>query len=261
MEIYKYPTFTTDDILITSNDETVCKANGTTVSLLGAGEATVTIHCGSACADVSFTVNAAKTPYISYDFTPLKGKVGTEATDENKSVVVPNTGAAGSALDLTASAKTKEAIVDNKWQTQISEYNAQNEPLENTIDLTAQAFLYVASNVSEGCSVYINGNNANVMPSILTNISTHKLIIRYGGVEPYGEISLEETPTNKIAVYFDGEKTHLFVNGEKVVSNGSKDYIVTAFKYFNIKGATCIGSFKLFLGDSFTDEEIAEMTQ
>ena len=261
LEIYKYPTFTTDDISVTSNDETVCKVNGTTVSLLGAGEATVTVHCGSACADVSFTVNAAKTPYISYDFTPLKSNVGTEATEGNKSVVVSNTGAAGSALDLTASAKTKNEIVDNKWQTQISGYNAQNEPLENTIDLTAQAFLYVASDVSEGCSAYINGNNANVMPSILTNVSTHKLLIRYGGAEPYGEISLEETPTNKIAVYFDGEKTHVFLNGEKVVSNGSKDYIVTAFRYFNIVGATGIDSLKLFLGDSFTDKEIAEMTQ
>ena len=261
LEIYKYPTFTTDDISVTSNDEDVCKANGTTVSLLGEGETTVTVHCGSACADVSFTVNAAKTPYISYDLTPLKGKVGTEPTDENKSVVVSNTGAAGSTLDLTASANTTEVLVGNKWQTQISGYHAQTEPLENTIDLTAQAFLYVASNVSEGCSVYINGNNGNVMPSIMSNVSTHKIRIRYGDAASYGEISLEETPTNKIAVYFDGEKTHLFINGEKVVSNGSKEYIATAFKYFNINGATYIGSLKLFLGDSFTDEEIAEMTQ
>lgn len=261
LEIYKYPTFTTDDISITSDDEAVCKVSGTEVTMMGAGDATVTIRCGLVSAKVLFTVNAAKTPYISYDLTPLKDKVGTEPTDENKSVVVSNTGAAGSALDLKASANTTEVLVGNKWQTQISGYHAQNEPLENTIDLTAQAFLYVASDVSEGCSVFINGNNANVMPSIITNVSTHKLVIRYGGVEPYGEISLEETPTNKIAVYFDGEKTHLFVNGEKVVSNGSKGYIVTAFKYFNIKDAAEISSLKLFLGDSFTDEEIAEMTR
>lgn len=261
LEIYKYPTFTTDDISITSDNEAVCKVSGMEVTMMGAGNATVTIRCGLVSAKVLFTVNASKTPYVDYDLTPLASNVGTEKTDEKMTVTISNSGSAGSAFDLTASANTTDVIVDNKWQTQISAYNARTASLENTIDLTAQPFLYVANNVREGCSVFINGNNANVMPSIITNINTHKLLIRYGGVEPYSGISLEETTTNKIAVYFDGEKTYLFVNGEKVVNNGSKDYIVTAFKYFNIKGANYISSLKLFLGDSFTDEEITEMTQ
>lgn len=260
LEVYRYPTFTTENISVASNNEDVCKVNGTVVTMVGAGEATVTIHCGSASSDVLFTVNAAKTPYIAYDFTPLKSNVGTEKTDEKMTVAITNTGSAGSALDLTASANTSNVIVDNKWQTQISGYSARNASLEDKINLTAQPFLYVVDNLKEGGTITLNGSNANVMPSVQTNYTKHELHIRYGAVD-FLTISLTEYPVSKIAVYYDGEKTSVFVNGEKVLSDGGKDYIATAVEYFNFLRAHCLDGFKLFLGDDFEDYEITELTQ
>lgn len=260
LEIYKYPTFTTEDISVVSNNENICKVTGTVVTMVGVGEAMVTIHCGRASFDVLFTVKAAKTPYIAYDFTPLKSNVGTEKTDEKMTVAITNTGSAGSALDLTASAQTSDVIVDNKWQTQILAYSARNASLVDKLNLTAQSFLYIVDNLKEGAAITINGTNANVMPSVATNVSKHELYIRYGSVD-FLTVSLTENPTNKVAVYYDGEKTSVFVNGKKVLSDGGKDYIATAVEYFNFKNAHCLDGFKFFLGDNFEDYEITELTQ
>lgn len=260
LEIYKYPTFTTDDISITSDDEAVCKVSGTEVTMMGAGDATVTIRCGLVSAKVLFTVNAAKTPYADYDLTPLASNVGTEKTDEKMTVTISNSGSAGSAFDLTANANTSDVIVDNKWQTQISSYSARTASLENTIDLTAQPFLYVVRGIQEYGYVTINGSNANVMPSVTANGSNHLLYIRYGGVDAYSHETTEHA-LNNVAVYFDGEKTHVFLNGEKVVSNGGKGYIATNLEYFQFRSAANIGGLKLYLGDNFGDDEIAEMTR
>lgn len=259
LEVYRYPAFTTEDFSVESSNVGVCKVNGTEVTMVGTGEATVTIRCGSASTEVLFTVSAAKTPYISYDFAPLRSNVGTEKTDEKMSVTIANTGTAGPALDLTATAETTNVIVDNQWQTQISAYSARNVSLQRKLDLTTSPFLYVADTFRSGAAVTINGANANVMPSITSN-TNGAFMVRYGDVDLL-TLNFADHPASKIAVYYDGEKTSVFVDGEKVISDGGKAYIATAVEYFYFMCANKLDAFKLFIGDTFADEEIAELTK
>lgn len=260
LAVYRYPPFTTEDFSVESSNEGVCKVNGTAVTMVGTGEATVTIRCGSASAGVLFTVGAAKTPYISYDFVPLRSNVGAEKTDEKMSVTIANTGTGGTALDLTATAATTDVIVDNKWQTQIAKYSARNVSLQSKLNLTTTPFLYVADTFRSGVDVTINGQNANVMPSITSNTTDGSFFVRYGDVD-FLTLKFADHPASKIAVYYDGEKTSVFVDGEKVISDGGKAYIATAVEYFYFKFAHELDAFKLFIGDTFADAEIAELTK
>lgn len=257
LNVYKYPSFTTDEITVTSGSQDVCTVSGTIVTAVGAGSTEITIQCGTKSVTIPVTVSAAKSPYVAYDFAELAANIGQPRTDENASVAVANTGTAGAAFDLTATARTKDVVVDNAWVTQIDYYTSQNSPLETALNLRTQPFLYVAEVRENNGYIYLNGTNANVMPSILYKANV--CYIRYGPVA-----ICEYTPAKPpygVAIYFDGAKTSVFANGAKIASDGGYDYITGALKYFNFGEPERFNAFKLYVGDTFTDDEIIALTE
>lgn len=257
LNVYKYPSFTTDEITVTSGSQDVCTVSGTIVTAVGAGSTEITIQCGTKSVTIPVTVSAAKSPYVAYDFAELAANIGQPRTDENASVAVANTGTAGAAFDLIATATTKDVVVDNAWVTQINYYTAQNSPLETALNLRTQPFLYVVEVRENNGYIYLNGTNVNVMPSILYKANV--CYIRYGPVA-----ICEYTPAKPpygVAIYFDGAKTSVFANGAKIASNGRYDYITDALKYFRFWEPECFNAFKLYVGDTFTDDEIIALTE
>lgn len=257
LNVYKYPSFTTDEITVTSGSQDVCTVSGTIVTAVGAGSTEITIQCGTKSVTIPVTVSAAKSPYVAYDFAELAANIGQPRTDENASVAVANTGTAGAAFDLIATATTKDVVVDNAWVTQIDYYTAQNSPLETALNLRAQPFLYVAEVRENNGAIYLNGTNLNVMPSILYKANV--CYIRYGPVA-----ICEYTPAKPpygVAIYFDGAKTSVFANGAKIASDGRYDYITDALKYFRFLSTERFNAFKLYVGDTFTDDEIIALTE
>lgn len=257
LNVYKYPSFTTDEITVTSGSQDVCTVSGTIVTAVGAGSTEITIQCGTKSVTIPVTVSAAKSPYVAYDFAELAANIGQPRTDENASVAVANTGTAGAAFDLIATATTKDVVVDNAWVTQINYYTAQNSPLETALNLRTQPFLYVVEVRENNGYIYLNGTNANVMPSILYKANV--CYIRYGPVA-----ICEYTPAKPpygVAIYFDGAKTSVFANAAKIASDGRYDYITDALKYFRFWEPECFNAFKLYVGDTFTDDEIIALTE
>lgn len=257
LNVYKYPSFTTDEITVTSGSQDVCTVSGTIVTAVGAGSTEITIQCGTKSVTIPVTVSAAKSPYVAYDFAELAANIGQPRTDENASVAVANTGTAGAAFDLIATATTKDVVVDNAWVTQINYYTAQNSPLETALNLRAQPFLYVAEVRENNGAIFLNGTNLNVMPSIACK--TNVCNIRYGPVALFEYTPV--TPPYVVAIYFDGAKTSVFANGAKIASDGSYDYITDALKYFRFWEPECFNAFKLYVGDTFTDDEIIALTE
>lgn len=257
LNVYKYPSFTTDEITVTSGSQDVCTVSGTIVTAVGAGSTEITIQCGTKSVTIPVTVSAAKSPYVAYDFAELAANIGQPRTDENASVAVANTGTAGAAFDLIATATTKDVVVDNAWVTQINYYTAQNSPLETALNLRAQPFLYVAEVRENNGAIYLNGTNLNVMPSIACK--TNVCNIRYGPAALFEYTPV--TPPYVVAIYFDGAKTSVFANAAKIASDGSYDYITDALKYFRFWGAERFNAFKLYVGDTFTDDEIIALTE
>ena len=257
LNVYKYPSFATDEISVTSGSQDVCTVSGTIVTAVGAGSTEITIQCGTKSVTIPVTVSAAKSPYVAYDFAELAANIGQPRTDENASVAVANTGTAKAAFDLIATATTKDVVVDNAWVTQINYYTAQNSPLETALNLRTQPFLYVVEVRENNGYIYLNGTNANVMPSILYKANV--CYIRYGPVA-----ICEYTPAKPpygVAIYFDGAKTSVFANGAKIASDGRYDYITDALKYFRFWEPECFNAFKLYVGDTFTDDEIIALTE
>lgn len=257
LNVYKYPSFTTDEITVTSGSQDVCTVSGTIVTAVGAGSTEITIQCGTKSVTIPVTVSAAKSPYVAYDFAELAANIGQPRTDENASVAVANTGTAGAAFDLIATATTKDVVVDNAWVTQINYYTAQNSPLETALNLRTQPFLYVVEVRENNGYIYLNGTNVNVMPSIVYKANV--CYIRYGPVA-----ICEYTPAKPpygVAIYFDGAKTSVFANGAKIASDGGYDYITGALKYFNFVEPERFNAFKLYVGDTFTDDEIIALTE
>lgn len=257
LNVYKYPSFATDEISVTSGSQDVCTVSGTIVTAVGAGSTEITIQCGTKSVAVPVTVSAAKSPYVAYDFAELAANIGQPRTDENASVAVANTGTAGAAFDLIATATTKDVVVDNAWVTQIDYYTAQNSPLETALNLRTLPFLYVAEVRGNIGSIFLNGTNLNVMPSIACK--TNVCYIRYGPAALFEYTPV--TPPYVVAIYFDGAKTSVFANGAKIASDGSYDYITDALKYFRFFLAECFNAFKLYVGDTFTDDEIIALTE
>lgn len=257
LNVYKYPSFATDEISVTSGSQDVCTVSGTIVTAVGAGSTEITIQCGTKSVTIPVTVSAAKSPYVAYDFAELAANIGQPRTDENASVAVANTGTAGAAFDLTATARTKDVIVDNAWVTQIDYYTAQNSPLETALNLRTQPFLYVVEVRENNGYIYLNGTNVNVMPSIVYKANV--CYIRYGPVD-----ICEYTPAKPpygVAIYFDGAKTSVFANAAKIASDGGYAYITGALKYFKFGEPERINAFKLYVGDTFTDDEIIALTE
>lgn len=257
LTVYKYPSFATDEIAVTSGSQDVCTVSGTTVTAVGVGSTEITIQCGTKSITIPVTVNAAKSPYVAYDFATLIANIGQTATDENKTATIANAGAAGAEFNLTATATTKNVIVDNKWVTKIDNYNAQNSPIETALNLKAQPFLYVVEIRENSGRILLNGSNANVMPSV-TWTST-SWVIRYGPVD-----ILEYTPKTlpcRIAIYFDGAKTSVFADGAKIASDGASNYITTALQFFYSLVTASFNLLTLYIGATFTDEEIIALTE
>lgn len=257
LNVYKYPSFATDEISVTSGSQDVCTVSGTIVTAVGAGSTEITIQCGTKSVTIPVTVSAAKSPYVAYDFAELAANIGQLRTDENASVAVANTGTAGAAFDLTATARTKDVVVDNAWVTQIDYYTSQNSPLETALNLRTQPFLYVVEVRENNGYIYLNGTNVNVMPSIVYKANV--CYIRYGPVA-----ICEYTPAKPpygVAIYFDGAKTSVFANGAKIASDGGYDYITGALKYFKFGEPERFNAFKLYVGDTFTDDEIIALTE
>lgn len=257
LNVYKYPSFTTDEITVTSGSQDVCTVSGTIVTAVGAGSTEITIQCGTKSVTIPVTVSAAKSPYVAYDFAELAANIGQPRTDENASVAVANTGTAGAAFDLIATATTKDVVVDNAWVTQIDYYTAQNSPLETALNLRAQPFLYVAEVRENNGAIYLNGTNLNVMPSIACK--TNVCYIRYGPVALFEYTPV--TPPYVVAIYFDGARTSVFANGAKIASDGGYDYITDALQYFRFWSTERFNAFKLYVGDTFTDDEIIALTE
>lgn len=257
LNVHKYPSFATDEISVTSGSQDVCTVSGTIVTAVGAGSTEITIQCGTKSVTIPVTVSAAKSPYVAYDFAELAANIGQPRTDENASVAVANTGTAGAAFDLIATAATKDVVVDNAWVTQIDYYTAQNSPLETALNLRTQPFLYVVEVRENNGYIYLNGTNVNVMPSIVYKANV--CYIRYGPVA-----MCEYTPAKPpygVAIYFDGAKTSVFANGAKIASDGGYDYITGALKYFKFGEPERFNAFKLYVGDTFTDDEIIAFTE
>lgn len=257
LNVYKYPSFATDEISVTSGSQDVCTVSGTIVTAVGAGSTEITIQCGTKSVTIPVTVSAAKSPYVAYDFAELAANIGQPRTDENASVAVANTGTAGAAFDLIATATTKDVVVDNAWVTQIDYYTAQNSPLETALNLRAQPFLYVAEVRENNGAIYLNGTNLNVMPSIACK--TNVCYIRYGPVALFEYTPV--TPPYVVAIYFDGARTSVFANGAKIASDGGYDYITDALQYFRFWSTERFNAFKLYVGDTFTDDEIIALTE
>ena len=264
LTMYKYPAFATDEVVLKSADENVCTVSGSIITGTGAGETTITAVCGAHSFVLSVQVNAAKTPYAAYDFTVLAEHIDTEPTDDNTSILIPNTGTAGEVLDLTATAYSR-SIVGDTVRNAVIDYSAKNVELESTLNLKTQPLLYLLTGLDSTnkhelgayLRVFNNGTNANVMPSCIFNQST--VSIRCGSVDAYTADNPGEV--KNIAIYHNGSASSVFINGEKVVSGGDVGYITTAFSYFNILGLSKnIGSFKMYIGDTFTDEELITMT-
>lgn len=56
--IYKYPRYTTDNVVLSSSDTTVATVDGTSITGVGEGTATITVRCGDATADVPVIVSS-----------------------------------------------------------------------------------------------------------------------------------------------------------------------------------------------------------
>ena len=141
--------------------------------------------------------------------------------------------------------------------TQIDYYTAQNSPLETALNLRAQPFLYVAEVRENNGAIYLNGTNLNVMPSIACK--TNVCYIRYGPVALFEYTPV--TPSYVVAIYFDGARTSVFANGAKIASDGGYDYITDALQYFRFWSTERFNAFKLYVGDTFTDDEIIALTE
>ena len=56
--IYKYPSWTTDSVQVSSSNTSVATVNGTIITGVGFGTATITVRCGSATTTIPITVSS-----------------------------------------------------------------------------------------------------------------------------------------------------------------------------------------------------------
>lgn len=254
---YTYPQFTTDSVIWESSDSAVCTVENGVITGVGTGNAIVTATCGSASKRMEVTVSVDKFPWVSYDFTVLAQYINTLVDENNENVVVYNTGTGGNQFDvsLTAVKKYYDANGENyNASGYVETYKGQTSALDETINFKSQplTFVYCLANASSNGRQYINGPNANIMPSL------EGVILRFGYVTMH---TLTLTGNDRIVVYSDGTNAYAYQNGE-LIASGTATYITTAFSYFYFQSLTGTNMEKLdvYIGKTFTEAELIAMS-
>lgn len=252
---YRYPHFTTEEISITSGDNSVAKASGTTVTGVTAGSATLTVSCGNKSASVPLTVAAkARTSFAEYDFASV--------ADWASTTTVANSGSAGTELDMSVSLSTNSGAAGGKT------IKCTSGTLTTSLNIKAYPTLYFWRGWKFDSTIMSrwlnNGTNVNKMPSVATNASQSVFQIRHGGVDVFSHSATAGEVYN-IAIYNDGAKSYVYVNGQKVKDEGAIGYITDALTHFVAElgaiGNPAIDYFAAYHNYEFTEAELIAMTQ
>ena len=227
---YLYPNFATDAVALSTANENIATVDGTTVTGVSEGDVVITIACGKATYDITVSVAPAeRAPFAEYSLTGID----TGAVD------VVNTGTLGEALNISGGV---------------------SGTLTETLDLRNNKTMFYYKGVSPTMSKgwLLNGTNPSEMPSVQCQASNSNMIIRHGAGSGY-KITYVDGDKYNIAIYNNGTNSSVFVNGEKVVTDGKINYTTTAFSYF---GQTTLPMdyFAAYHGYEFTDDELIAMT-
>lgn len=252
--IYCYPRFTTDEVSIRSGDNSVATASGTTVTGATAGSTTLTVSCGNKSASVPLTVAAkTRTPFAEYDFASV--------ADWASTATVANSGSAGTELDMSVSFLANSGAAGGKT------IHCTSGTLTTSINLKAYPTLYFWRGwlFAETDSKWTNNDgNVNRMPSVQANTSQSAFLIRHGSVSVFNHTATAGEVYN-IAIYNDGAKSYVYINGEKVKDASGNGYITDALTNFSVGlgaiGNPAIGYFAAYHNYEFTEAELIAMTQ
>lgn len=260
IEYYLYPNFTTDGMKMSTADEKIAIVSENILSAKQPGQTKLTIQCGqqSKILDVTVKENTRK-PFAEYDLREATSRIGMNEMEEGyfTSGKVINTGEDGEEWNLSAEYSTTDMIVEDKWKKGLDAVTFKTPVMDEAKELTKYPSLYLIKG-SQG-SVRTNSSNVNEMPSV--DISGEKIMVRYGGVDPY-QMELKGESTHIIAIYLEDGQSSLFIDGQKVVEDGKITYIKDLrqliLKTDKPRG---IEYFAAYEDCEFSDEELIKMTQ
>ena len=267
---YLYPSFTTDVTSWGTSDSGIVTVDNGVVCGVAAGKAYITVSCGAVSTVIPVTVNESVKPYISYDFTPLFAYINTVKSSENESVTIANAGTLGSVADLTLNAWTQNYYNDETYEANgvVAAYGATSPALDIPLKGNVFAFVYKGINYADrvytrkdySLKMFLNGTNANVMPSVAGVVNANgDYFVRYGAAIEH-RFSANGVETN-VVVYSDGANSQLYINGGKIVDKGSIGYVAQTLSTIVLNSIDeQIKGLDIYIGKTFAEDELIAMS-
>lgn len=216
ISVYKYPRFTTDTVVFSSDNEdiaTIDKNNGL-ITAIGIGTCNIIATCSNQTSTISVTVVANAETVIEYDMSEITNQIRTRystwSNDKTSTnITIPNIGNLGEVANISLS------IADSSGH-----MGSQLVPQSSTIAIPkTNKWLWVIknwipNNTSE--QLALNSTGSNKMPSMI--YTTGGLLIRYGNVDG---VTLTEIPTT-IVIGHDTTGYYLYVD-DKITNTGGSE--------------------------------------
>lgn len=261
IEYYLYPNFTTDRVKMSTEGEKIATLSDNILYGKQPGQTKLMVQCGQQSKTLDVTVKENKrVPFAEYDLTEVTNRIGINEEKEGYTVseTVLNTGEDGEKLDLLAEYSLTQELIENEWKDKLSGVTLKTPIMDEAKELTRYPSMYLLK-ASSGRVRTNNPSNANVMPSI--DISDNGIIVRHGDVNIY-QTEADGKDIHAIAIYIEDRRSSVFIDGEKVVTDGATDYINDLSQLILTSAEkNGIEYFAAYEDCKFTDEELIEMTQ
>lgn len=260
IKYYLYPDFSTDVVEISTLDKKIATVSNSILYGQAVGETELLVKCGKKTQTIKVSVKENnKKPFAEYNLIEATDKIGMNAEEKGyaSSAVVTNLGEDGKKLNLTAEYATTQMIIENEWKETLDRVTLKTPVIDEVKELTRYPSMYLLK-ASSG-SVRTNSSNGNIMPSI--DVSRKGIIVRYGGANIY-QTDANGEDTHAIAIYIQDGHSSVFVDGKKVIDDGTTTYINNLSQLIlTTSKKKGIEYFAAYEDCEFTDEELITMTQ
>ena len=260
LEYYIYPSFATEDISITTEDDNIVSIEGNTIEGREIGETTLLFESDKVIQKINISVEEnTREPFAEYDLSQVTSLIGTNKKQNEFSTVdtIMNTGEDNTEMDLSVEYNISNILFENEWTEGITSVYLKSPLLKNPKKLTEYSTLYLLRG-TEG-KLRTNSENVNCMPSI--DITSEEIVVRYGDVSFYQTSNSSNDKPHIIGVYLNEGKSYLYVDGDKVVDGARIDYIQDLQQLiFSSNETNGLEYFAAYLNVEFSDAELSQMT-
>lgn len=269
-KIYEYPKFTTEDLYFVSSDESIAVYDNGAINGIRPGKCIICAKCGKQSIEIPVEVTEKGKPYIEYNFTGILDDA-FETYKSDRTVNVKNIGLGGNIYDLNGIRLSTDRNSDGSRSDKV--LNADTITLEtnrfNEIDLENQSLdvvykgLIINKNIRNklvSCTINNEFRNYPKLQPYTTDDFKYQLTYYWTDARAF----IFEDHRFNVVYHYENGLCSVYVNGKRVVDNDkSNPAKMISIQFKNIANTSYgynLECYAMYIGNSFTEDELSEMS-